>query len=343
MRTYNIPIFVPHRGCPFDCVFCNQKRITGTNNEVTPQTVDNTIKEYLKTINTEDAKIEVAFFGGSFTGIPMSEQTSLLSVAHKYIQMGKIHGIRLSTRPDYINREILDNLLKYGVTTIELGVQSMSDDVLLASGRGHTSKDVVNAVKKIREYPFTLGLQMMTGLPQDTFEKSIYTAEQIIKLQPELVRLYPTLTIKDTELERMYKNNLYTPQTVDEAVLLCKELLLKFEAANIKVIRLGLQSTDEISEGGSVVAGPLHSSFGELVQSAIYYDIISQKLKDVKDSDVFISVAKGEISKATGNRKMNLEKLKNEKNINAKILEDINLSKREVVINAVKKAPNAGL
>ena len=343
MRTYNIPIFVPHRGCPFDCVFCNQKRITGTNNEVTPQTVDNTIKEYLKTINTEDAKVEVAFFVFIFTGIPIAEQTSLLSVAHKYIKMGKIHGIRLSTRPDYINGEILDNLLKYGVTTIELGVQSMSDDVLLASGRGHTSEDVVNAVKKIREYPFTLGLQMMTGLPQDTFEKSIYTAEQIIKLQPELVRIYPTLTIKDTELERMYKNNLYTPQTVDEAVLLCKELLLKFEAANIKVIRLGLQSTDEISEGGSVVAGPLHSSFGELVQSAIYYDIISQKLKDVKDSDVFIYVAKGEISKATGNRKMNLEKLKNEKNINAKIFEDINLSKREVVTNAVKKAPNAGL
>ena len=165
MKTYNIPIFVPHRGCPFDCVFCNQKRITGTQKEVTADDVHNIIGEYLKTLPSKNRRIEAAFFGGSFTGIPINEQSELLAAANEYLKKGEIDGIRLSTRPDYIDKEILDNLLKYGVTTIELGVQSMDDSVLKSSNRGHTRKDVINAVKLIKEYPFTLGLQMMTGLP----------------------------------------------------------------------------------------------------------------------------------------------------------------------------------
>lgn len=329
MRRYNIPIFVPHRGCPFDCVFCNQKRITGIQTEVTFSDVCNTVEEYLKTLPQNGRRVEVAFFGGSFTGIPIEEQSELLSAAEKYLKEGVIDGIRLSTRPDYIDTVILDNLKKYGVTTIELGVQSMDNGVLKASNRGHTRGDVINAVKLIKEYPFSIGLQMMTGLPGDTEEKSLYTADEIIELRPDFVRIYPTLTIKDTFLEKMYYNGTYKPQTLENAVELAKKLMLKFEENNIAVIRVGLQATDEISENGSVVAGPVHSSFRELVESSIYYDIISEKLPaECKRAKVFVNPA--EVSKAIGNKRYNIIKLKNEKNIDIKIYPDERLKNREV-------------
>lgn len=331
MRTYNIPIFVPHRGCPHDCVFCNQKRITGASSGVTAADVKSTIEECLKTIKKTDRYVEVAFFGGSFTGVPIEEQTYLLSAANDYVKKGEIDGIRLSTRPDYITTEILDNLLKYGVTTIELGVQSMDDEVLLKSNRGHTKYDVEKAVELIRRYPFTLGLQMMTGLPGDTAEKSKDTARKIIALKPDIVRIYPTLTIKDTRLEEMLKAGEYTPQSVDEAVELCTRLVTMFEKRNITVIRVGLQSTDEISEcGESVVAGPLHSAFGELVESRIYLDIIMDALEGFKAKRAKVYVNPKEISKATGNKKTNIAKIKELTGIDIKICADEKLGKREV-------------
>lgn len=328
MRVYNIPVFVPHRGCPFDCVFCNQRRITGAGTDVTAADVTAKIEEYLKTIPNGDVQIEVAFFGGSFTGIPIEEQNALMDAVMPYIKSKRVTGIRLSTRPDYISREILDNLLKHHVTTIELGVQSMDDSVLKAASRGHNAQQVRKAVELIKEYPFALGLQMMTGLPGDTPEKSVYTAQEIIKLRPQLVRIYPTLTIKDTFMEKMYNEGKYTPQTLDEAVELAKKLLLMFEAENIKVIRLGLQSTDEISENGSVVAGPVHSSFGELVESSIYLDIMREKLP--ANSSVKMFVNPSEVSKAVGNKRKNIEAIKREKNTAVKIAADKNLEKREV-------------
>lgn len=330
MKTYNIPIFVPHRGCPFDCVFCNQKRITGIHTEVTADDVRRIIDESLKTLPKENRHVEAAFFGGSFTGIPIEEQSALLAAACEYLEKGLIDGIRLSTRPDYIDKTILDNLLRHGVTTIELGVQSMDNDVLKASNRGHTREDVIRAAELIHQYPFTLGLQMMTGLPADTDEKSLYTAEEIIKLQPDIVRIYPTLTIKDTFLEKLCRAGKYTPQTLDEAVELSKKLLLKFEENNITVIRIGLQSTDEICEGGSVVAGPVHSAFRELVESSIYLDIISSQLDKINTSRADVFVNPREISKAVGNKRANIIKIKNEKNIDIKIHGDENLRGREV-------------
>ncbi|MGN0163001.1 MAG: elongator complex protein 3, partial [Candidatus Ornithomonoglobus sp.] len=205
MRKYNIPIFVPHKGCPFDCVFCNQNRITGhiKVKDVTPDEVTETIEEYLATLPKENRAVETAFFGGSFTGIPMEEQSALMERVQPYIEDGRIDGIRLSTRPDYISPEILDNLKRYHVTTIELGVQSMEDSVLKAANRGHTARQVKDAVRLIREYDFDLGLQMMTGLPGDTPQHSIETARQLTPLRPDCVRIYPTLTIKDTYLEKL--------------------------------------------------------------------------------------------------------------------------------------------
>lgn len=331
MKNYNIPIFVPHRGCPFDCVFCNQKHITGQTDEVDENDVKNTIEEYLKTLPKEDVFIETAFFGGSFTGIDIDVQRKLLGAAYEYVKSGDINGIRISTRPDYISEEILDMLTEYGVTTIELGVQSMDDEVLKSASRGHTSQQVIDSVNLIRRYPIRLGLQMMTHLPGDTDEKSIMTAQRIIDLKPDMVRIYPTLVIKDTYLEKLYHSGRYVPHTVDEAVNLCKQLLLMFEAANIPVIRVALAVTEEISPDGSVVAGPFHSAFRELVESAIYCDKI---VDAVKNSDAYkIGVNSREISKAVGNRKSNIEKIKEITGKTVKIYGDDTIKRGDIVVS----------
>lgn len=334
MRKYNIPIFVPHKGCPFDCVFCNQNRITGSIKETTPDDVTRIIEEYLDTIPREGSSVEAAFFGGSFTGIPIEEQSALMERVAPYIESGRISGIRLSTRPDYIDDDILRNLKRHGVTTIELGVQSMSDEVLRASNRGHTAGQVVEAASLIRKYGFSLGLQMMTGLPGDTDELSVYTAERIAELEPDCVRIYPTLTIRDTCLEAMYKSGRYVPQTLEGAVELCKRLLLIFESRGINVIRVGLQPTDEINTGASVVAGPFHSAFRELVESGIYYDMMAEQLNGVESAVVYVNPR--EISKAIGCRRANIERLYREHGTAVTVKGDENLAKREVKIIAVK-------
>jgi histone acetyltransferase (RNA polymerase elongator complex component) len=213
-------------------------------------------------------------------------------------------------------------LNKYSVTTIELGVQSLDDAVLRAANRGHTAKDVYSAVKLIKEYGFSLGLQMMTGLPGDTDEKSIETAKKIIELKPDFARIYPTLVLKDTKLEEMYKNGQYSPQELDDAVSLCKELLILFTNAGIPVIRISLQTTDEISPNGSLVAGPFNSQFRELVESEIYFDKFATALEEISSKDIIISVNPKDISKAIGSNKANINKIKNLYDINLKIVGD---------------------
>lgn len=337
MRKYNIPIFVPHKGCPYDCVFCNQRRITGHITPTTPDEVTEIIERNLMTIPADGASIEAAFFGGSFTGIPKDEQNALMERVQPYIKSGRISGIRMSTRPDYIDRDILDNLKRYSVTMIELGVQSMSDDVLRAANRGHTAAQAENAARLIKEYGIGLGLQMMTGLPGDSPEISKYTAERIISLAPDCVRIYPTLVIRDTYLEKLYRGGKYVPQTIDEAAELAAKLIEMFEAAGIDVIRVGLQPTEEISSGAAVVAGPFHPAFGELAESAIYYHIAEEKLCGIQgDAEIYVNPT--EISKMTGNRKCNVRKFKEKKDINVKIKGDKRLKRREVIAVAVKKA-----
>ena len=323
MKHYNIPVFVPHRGCPNDCVFCNQKHITGIIKDLTEQEIRDIVDEHLKTI-PKDAHKEIAFFGGSFTGIDMELQRKYLAVAYEYIKKGDVSGIRLSTRPDYINKEILNQLAEFGVRVIELGVQSMDADVLCASNRGHTGKDVEIASKLIREYGFSLGLQMMTGLPGDTDEKSEKTADKLIALSPDFVRIYPTLVIKDTELEKMYERGEYSPQKLEDAVNLAARLLRKFNEKNITVIRISLMTTDEISPGGKLVAGPFHSAFRELVESRIYYEDIKKEIKEKKD--IIVAVNPSEISKVIGNKKSNVIKFK-EQGINVKVKADKRIKK----------------
>lgn len=281
-KNYIIPIFVPHKGCPYNCIFCNQKRITGQVKDLTSGDIDDLIDKYIKTIKNRDANIEVAFFGGSFTAIPMEEQNKYLSIASKHLKNGNINAIRLSTRPDFINNEILLNLKKYGVTIVELGVQTMDEEVLLNSGRGHLATDTENAIKLLKEEGFIVGTQLMVGLPGDSKEKCLDTTRKIVELRPKFSRIYPSLIIKDTYMEEMYNKGEYKPLEIKEAVDICKEMLIILESNLIYVIRIGLQPTDEMQVGKSIVAGPYHPSFRQLVESEIFKDMIHNALKSFK-------------------------------------------------------------
>ncbi len=329
MKYYNIQIFVPHEGCPFDCVFCNQRRITGLDTSMTADKVEETIKSYLATIPKGEKTVEAAFFGGSFTGISDEKQEALLDAAYKFVKSGEIDGIRLSTRPDYISERISDRLFKYGVTTVELGVQSMDNEVLKASGRGHTKDAVISAVSVLKKYPFKIGLQMMTGLPCDTTEKSVETARQIAELEPDFVRIYPTLVLKDTYLEKMYKSGNYRPQSVAEAVDALKRIMPVFLEKNIKIIRVALAVTEEISEGGAVIAGPFHPAIRELAEGEIYFDKMCEILKKDRQIKGF-TVNEKEISKAVGNAKINEKRIFEKYGIKIKFKPSKELSKGEI-------------
>ena len=314
-KQYIIPIFVPHLGCPNDCVFCNQKSISGQTKQVTKEDVKKVIEEHLKYIK-KDSKVEVAFFGGSFTGIAEAKQEELLEAAYEYIKQKKVDSIRISTRPDYINKKILKRLKKYKVKTIELGVQSANDYILKKAGRGHTFEDVVKASKLIRWYGFDLGHQMMVGLPESTTVDEINTAKQLIKLKPKMVRIYPVLVIKNTKLEKDYNEGKYKALTVTQAVEVCKELVRLFVKKHIEVIRIGLQPTDTITnptdDKSEVVAGPFHPAFRQLVESGMWYDVIVEKIKQLntKVKEVVVTVNPVDVNNVIGQRKDNIKNLR---------------------------------
>lgn len=315
---YIIPIFVPHEGCPHDCVFCNQNSITGTSSKVDSMFVETTVNEYLKTIKQDDAVIEVSFFGGTFTAIKMEKQIELLTVAKKFKDDNKIKYIRLSTRPDYIDDNILANLKKYSVDIIELGVQSLDDDVLLQSGRGHTALDVEKASKLIKQYGFILGHQMMIGLPGDNINKDIETAKGVIALKPDICRIYPALIIKDTQMERMYRDKKFNPYSLDEAINISKIMYIMMVANEINVIRIGLQPTEEISEGNDLIAGPFHPAFRELVEGSLYsdllYDVITNTFEKNINNKVLVKINPKDISKLYANGKSYFNNMKNKIN-----------------------------
>ena len=306
-RENIIPVFVPHLGCPHMCVFCNQRRISGQTEPATAQTVKNAI-ENAAALTPPGTKRQLAFYGGSFTAIPASAQTELLSAAAPYLADGTLSSIRLSTRPDAIDGEILDRLEKFGVQTVELGAQSLDDEVLRLSQRGHTAADVENASRLIRSRGFKLILQMMTGLPGDTDEKSIETAKRIISLQPDGVRIYPTVIVQNTELCDMWRRGEYSEHTVEDAVRVCAVLTELFREAGIPIIRMGLNPTDELSNG-SVVAGAYHPAFGQLARSAMMLNRVLPELQNAKKA--VISVQKGRVSDMRGQKNANVEKIKN--------------------------------
>ncbi len=322
MKKGNISIFVPHLGCPRQCSFCNQKTITGREKQPTPDDVKTAVETALKRKGYE---YEIAFFGGSFTAIDREYMKSLLEAAYEYVKNGSVNGIRISTRPDFIDEEILDILKSYGVTSIELGAQSMDDEVLSANLRGHTAKDVENASKLIKDYGFELGLQMMTGLYKDTDEKAIQTAKKLIALEPETVRIYPTVVLKNTYLAELYEKEIYVPQNVDDAAELCTKLLPMFEEAGVKVIRLGLHASDDIKK--NMVAGAYHDSFGEIVESRKMLN----KILKYPPASYEILVNPRSVSKLKGNQKRNIYFLI-EEGYNIKITQNDKISIDEIKI-----------
>ena len=343
-KQYIIPIFVPHLGCKNSCTFCNQKSISGQKKDITKEDVRNTIELYLKNFKTEnDVEREIAFFGGSFTGIEKEKQEELLEVANEYIKQGKIDGIRISTRPDYIDKEILKMLKKYKVKTIELGVQSTNDYILKKCRRGHTYEDVVKASKLIRKHGFILGHQMMVGLPESTKIDELNTAKQLAKLKPKIVRIYPVLVIKQTKLAEEYENGEYEPLELSQAIERCKEIYYFFRTKNITVIRIGLQNTDEITDtrakNSQVIAGPYHENFRQLVEASMWYDSIIEKIKkfNVKVKEVEIKVNPEDVNNVVGYKRENLEKLKHLYDVEVKIVKDENIKQGKFEINILKK------
>ena len=338
MRHINIPIFIPHMGCPNMCVFCNQRSISGKLSfEITK--VEKEIEEVLSTVKKDDF-VEIAFFGGSFTGIDRSLMINLLSLAQKYIDIGLVSSIRLSTRPDYISDEILDILSSYSVKTIELGLQSMDDDVLVSSKRGHTSCDAERACKMIKNRGFSLIGQMMIGLPESTVEKEIYTAKKICEMGADGARIYPTVVFYDTELCSMMQSGIYTPLSAEDAIFRSKEALKIFVENNVPCIRVGLQSGENLSDEKQVAGGANHSAIGELAMSALYFDKICECLdvfsKDEISENITIFCPRGEISKIVGQKRKNIEKLRQKYPIKrVKVLEKNELLRYNIIIDFI--------
>ena len=278
-----IPIFIPHQGCPNDCVFCNQRSITARTAIPDAADVRVTIEKYLPTLTGRGLEtIEAAFFGGSFTGLDLDLQSMYLSVAKEYKDKDLISKIHLSTRPDYINTRILDNLKYYGVDIIELGVQSFDEEVLRLSNRGHSVACVYESAALIKKYGFELGLQLMLGLPGDSLEKDLFSAAELVKIGPSIARLYPTIVIKDTQLYDMYLKGTYHPLTQEEAVHITKEMYKIISGAEINIIRVGLKSTDVINDSdlGAVAGGTFHPAFRQLVEGEIAKNMLECQLID---------------------------------------------------------------
>ena len=300
-----IPVFVPNAGCVHMCVFCDQRRISGVLASASADDVRNAADS----LAGADSPAELAFYGGSFTAAPVEYQEELLMAAQPFLAQCPSRSIRVSTRPDCIDEPIVDRLKRYGVETIELGAQSMSDDVLFASRRGHTSADTARAAGIIKRAGLSLILQMMTGLPGDTREKSLYTVRRFIELKPAGVRIYPTVVVRGTELFDMWQSGRYSEHTVEEAVELCAEICAMLNKADIPIIRLGLNPTEALS-AGDAAAGAYHPAFGELVYSKIYYNEAEALLRDIPTgSNITITVPKGRTSVMIGQKRRNIIKL----------------------------------
>ena len=324
-RHSNIALFVPHLGCSHRCSFCNQNAITGVLEQPTADDVKRAVQTAALSDKYSPQNTEIAFFGGSFTAIDRDYMLSLLDAAEPYVKGGAVKGIRISTRPDAIDEEILSLLSEKGVTAIELGAQSMLDSVLIANGRGHSAEQVRISSRLIKEKGFSLGLQMMTGLYKDNDEGAKYTAEEICELKPDTVRIYPAITLRGTYLATLYKTGKYSPQTLESAVNLCSELLNQFEKEGIKVIRLGLHSITE----ADYIAGPWHPAFRELCESRLYLLTAKRQLKT--SGDYTLLVRDSDISKMVGQSRANIEFLK-EIGYNCNVKGDSSLLKYEVKI-----------
>ena len=321
----NISIFVPHLGCPNMCSFCNQRTISHTVSVPTADEVKEMLSQACK--NLPQGTAEIAFFGGSFTAIERSYMMSLLETAHPFVQSGKVSGIRISTRPDCIDSEVLALLKKYGVTAIELGAQSMDNEVLAANDRGHTAEDVEKASRLIRENGFELGLQMMTGLYKSTPEKDLQTAEKIAAIKPDTIRIYPVVILRGTRLGELFKSGEYVPYSFDTAAEICADMLTLFEQNGIRVIKLGLHASETVEE--DMLGGFYHPAFREICEGILFRREIEKNIEHKNNYTVW--VAQNAVSKAAGQKRCNIEYFA-EKGIGIKIRSDNTLKNREIIL-----------
>ncbi len=310
VNHFTIPVFVPMQGCPFECIFCNQRNIVSQPGLPSDDVIKTKIEDHLNTIPTENTLIEVGFFGGSFTGLPVDDQVRYLGLVQPYLKTKQIAGIRISTRPDLIRPDNLALLAGFGVTTIELGVQSMDDQVLKNSGRAYPTAAVLQAANLIKETGFSLGMQMMIGLPGDSLEKSIETAKQIIAMKAKTIRIYPTLVVRNTRLEALFRQNLFVPLTLIQAVDWCASLVLLFEEAGVNILRLGLHPSEGLLNGESLVTGPFHVAFGEMVYSKIWSDRFATISSEKHDS-ISVYVNSRQLNCAVGHKGTNKHELLN--------------------------------
>ncbi len=331
-KHFTIPIFIPELACPFRCIYCDQHKISGIKTIPSPNDVKAIIEKNLSTISKDNSEIEIGFFGGSFTGIPINEQKAYLKIAQPYIEQGIVNSIRLSTRPDYISNDILNFLQKFNVKTIELGAQSLDDEVLLLSKRGHTEADVKKASHLIKSNGFMLGLQMMIGLPRDTLEKTIATANKIVELRADNTRIYPCIVIKDTYLEELYIKGKYKALTIDESIDAIKNIIPIFEKANVNIIRIGLHPSKDL-QGAAFVTGPYHASLRELVETKLWEDKLKMYTKNPENhQNITIFVAKRMYNFAIGYHAANRKILEKEYR-KVKFLIDYSLEGREFYVH----------
>ncbi len=308
-----ISIFVPHGGCSHRCIFCHQPHITGAalHTQVTPEYVRKTIEIALAEPKSQgkQAQFDVAFYGGTFTGLDLQQQETFLQTVQPYIDRGDLHGIRLSTHPGMFNDQIFTMLKAFSVTLIELGVQSFDNEVLQRSERGHTAEDAKHTIRRLQQMGKGVGIHLMIGLPGDSYEKSIFSTYETIALQPESVRIHPTLVIRGTQLEALYRQRAYTPLSLETAVQTCKKMVKRFRAWQIPVIRIGLQPTDSMTQ--HIVAGPYHPAIRQLVESELMYEQMETlcHLHPVSGTSTIFYVSPQDISTVRGQKNVNLRKL----------------------------------
>ncbi len=337
-KPFIIPIFIPHAGCPHQCAFCNQSTITNIKRKIpSPEKLYSLIDTFLKYKGKQRNQVQIAFFGGNFLGLKTQHIESLLHEAGKFVNAGSVDSLRFSTRPDTINNETLDILNPFPVSTIELGVQSMDDHVLSMSKRGHTSADTKNAVRLLKERNYEIGLQMMVGLPGDDETKAQLTGRRLVDMSPDFVRIYPTVVLAGSLLAKWYQKGKYAPIPLEQCISLVKNLYLLFRKNDIKVIRMGLQASENFEKDAEILAGPYHPAFGHLVFSRLFLDMATAILESevsVRD-EVCIKVHPRSISKMRGLKNINIETLKRKYNIKSiKIIPDISLTKDSLIVNS---------
>jgi histone acetyltransferase (RNA polymerase elongator complex component) len=333
MAAAIVPFFISHRGCPHRCVFCDQDKISGGGGRLpSGAEIRDTISSRLDANGMRP--VEVAFYGGTFTSLSKEEQRGLLDPLQPLIGSGGVSSVRISTRPDAINGEISGFLAEMGVGTVELGCQSMDDEVLEHSGRGHTAMHTVEASMDLKSAGLSVGIQLMPGLPGDTMEKSMASLDSALALEPDFLRIYPAVVIEGTGLADLYREGRYQPMELEDAVQLCKVMLHRARAAGFRVVRMGLQASPELDSPGTVLAGPYHPAFRQLVEAELCYDLLVQLIRELPGIDrVSISCAPSRISDVIGHRRGNLQRLWAEHGVEvAAVRGDGSLNPQELVV-----------